>query len=115
MTSREDWEYFKIGAGGPPIKTKEGWLFIYHGVSRDFHYRLGLALVDLENPEKIIKRHKEPLLEAKEDYERYGRVSNVVFTCGAVVIDGTLFLYYGGADTVICVATAKLKELLDWI
>ncbi|MDI6839725.1 MAG: glycosidase [bacterium] len=115
MSPRGDWEYFKLGAGCPPIKTDKGWLFIYHAVSRDFHYRLGLALVDIKNPEKIIKRCKEPLLEPKEPYEKYGNVSNVIFTCGAVVIDGTLFLYYGGADTVICVATAKVSDLLDLV
>ncbi len=113
MSHQEDWEYFKLGSGAPPIKTPNGWLFIYHAVSREFHYQLGLALIDLENPEKVIWRGKEPLLKPEAPYEVNGVVQDVVFTCGAVVRDDTLFIYYGGADTSICVATAKLSDLLQ--
>lgn len=114
MMPREGkWDCYKVGAGGPPIKTDEGWLFIYHGVDKGKVYRLGYALIDLENPERVIFRSEEPILEPKEDYELRGAVPNVVFTCGAVVKDGKLFVYYGGADTVIAVATAKLSDLLS--
>ncbi len=106
------WEYFKMGAGGPPIKTDKGWLFIYHAVDKNWVYRLGYAILDLEDPNKVIYRHKEPILEPTEICERTGVVANVVFSCGAVVIDDTLFVYYGGADTVIGVATSPLKDFL---
>ncbi len=112
MSPNEDWEYYKIGGGAPPIKTDEGWLLIYHGVDREWNYRLGAAVVDLERPYKILKRGKEPILEPKEEYEVKGDVPNVVFTCGAILKEDRIFLYYGGADTVICVATAELNELL---
>ena len=115
MSPQEDWEYFKLGSGAPPIKTSKGWLFVYHAVSREFRYQLGLALIDLENPEKIIWRSKEPLLKPEAPYERKGAVPNVVFTCGAVLQNDTLFVYYGGADTVICVATAELSDLFDYM
>ncbi|RKY41913.1 MAG: glycosidase [Candidatus Makaraimicrobium thalassicum] len=112
MSPEFDWEYFKIGGGAPPIKTEKGWILIYHGVDRSMHYRLGVALLDLEDPGRVIRRYDKPFLEAEADYEISGVVPNVTFSCGAVVIDDTLFVYYGGADTVICVATAKVKEVL---
>jgi predicted GH43/DUF377 family glycosyl hydrolase len=113
MRPKEDWEYYKIGGGAPPIKTEEGWLIIYHGSDKEWNYRLGAAVVDLKNPHKILKRGKEPILEPEEEFEVEGDVPNVVFTCGAILKDGKIFLYYGGADTVTCVATAELDELLD--
>jgi predicted GH43/DUF377 family glycosyl hydrolase len=96
LEPREDWEALKIGAGTPPIRTKKGWLIIYHGVSADKVYRAGAALLDLKNPTKILGRTKSPILEPKETYERYGDVDNVVFPSAACVIDGVLFVYYGG-------------------
>jgi predicted GH43/DUF377 family glycosyl hydrolase len=113
MQPQEEWEYLKIGGGAPPIKLDEGWLVIYHAVDANIHYRLGAALIDLNNPEKVIARTKKPILQPEEEYERKGAVPNVVFTCGASVVDDTLFLFYAGADTVVCVATCKVKELLD--
>ncbi len=112
MSPQFDWEYFKIGGGAPPIKTDKGWITIYHGVDRKMQYRLGLALLDLEDPGKVIARYDKPFLEPETDYEKSGVVPNVTFTCGAVTIGDELFLYYGGADTVICVATAKVKDVL---
>lgn len=124
------WDAWKIGAGPPPIETKKGWLFLYHGVNRKRPlrrevfkifkrkevlksiYRLGVMLIDKGNPEKILYRSKKPILEPKKGYEKKGIVPNVVFSCGAVVIKDTLFVYYGGADTVIGVATCKLSEIL---
>jgi len=113
---------YKIGAGAPPIETKDGWLFIYHGIDKNpaeypkqFQYRVGVMLIDKENPEKVLYRSQEPILEPVEEYERKGEVPRVVFPCGAVVIKGTLFVYYGGADTVVGVATCKLSKLLNSI
>lgn len=115
MAPKEDWEYFKVGLGATPIKTNKGWLFIYHAVDNKLIYRLGFAILDIKDPSKVIWRSKEPVLEPEEKYELEGVVPNVVYTCGAVLIGDTVFLYYGGADTVICVATASLSELLRTI
>ena len=116
LKPEEDWEELKVGAGPPPIKTRTGWLLIYHGVSRDKVYRAGAALLDLHDPSKIIGRTKTPILEPKEPYEKFGDVSNVVFPTGACVVDNDkLFVYYGGADRVCCLATADLNYLLDQI
>jgi predicted GH43/DUF377 family glycosyl hydrolase len=112
MPNGYSWEYYKLGAGAPPIKTEKGWLFIYHAVDNRMYYRLGLAFMDFDNPEKIIYKHPEPILEPGERYEKTGDTSNVVFTCGAVVKDDILFVYYGAADTVIGVATCPMKDIL---
>jgi predicted GH43/DUF377 family glycosyl hydrolase len=119
------WDSEKIGAGAPPLKTKYGWLFIYHGVGTwqgKRAYRLGVVLTDLSNPEKKIYRSQEPILEPQEDYEINGWVDNVVFTCGAVpedkdsdaVLDkdDEILVYYGAADKVIAVAKAKISDLI---
>jgi predicted GH43/DUF377 family glycosyl hydrolase len=106
-TAREKWEYKKIGSGAPPIETKKGWLFVYHGVDESFTYRLGLALIDRDNPENV-SRLKQPIFEPREDYER-----SIVFCCGAVPVDGKLFVYYGANDGIVGVATADLSELLS--
>ena len=116
LKPEEDWEELKVGAGPPPIKTRTGWLVIYHGVNRDKVYRAGAALLDLRDPSKIIGRTKTPILEPKEPYEKFGDVSSVVFPTGACVVDNDkLFVYYGGADRVCCLATADLNYLLDQI
>jgi len=115
LEPKEEWEALKIGAGTPPIRTKKGWLIIYHGVSADKVYRAGAALLDPKNPTKILGRTKHPILEPKENYERYGDVDNVVFPSGACVIDGVLFVYYGGADKVCCLATAELDAIVDHV
>jgi predicted GH43/DUF377 family glycosyl hydrolase len=106
------WDSEKIGIAGPPMKTERGWLLIYHGVSKTGTYRLGAVLLDLKNPAIVISRTVDPILEPVEEYERKGQVNNAVFSCGAVVRADTLFLYYGGADTVLCVAKMSLKRLL---
>ena len=108
-----DWEFFKIGGGGTPVRTEKGWLIIYHAVDNKMCYRLGLAFLDLDDPRKIVYRHPEPILVPEEKFEKQGDVSNVVFTCGTVVKDEQLFVYYGAADTVICVATAEMKKILN--
>jgi len=109
----------KIGVSAPPIETKVGWLLLYHVVSRikpnepQLHYDTSAALLDINDPTRVIARRRTPLLEPEMSYEREGQVANVVFPCGAVVIDDCLFVYYGGADKVIGVATIKLSELLE--
>ncbi len=111
MESQEWWEENKIGGGAPPIKTEAGWLIVYHGVAPGC-YRAGAALLDLEDPSRVIGRTKQPILEPKEEYERVGNVDNVVFPEGNVVIDGKLFVYYGAADKFVGVATCSLDTLL---
>jgi beta-1,2-mannobiose phosphorylase / 1,2-beta-oligomannan phosphorylase len=111
----QQWEMLKVGAGPPPIKTKHGWLLIYHGVDNDHVYRAGAALLDLKDPGKVLGRTTQPILEPKEPYEKNGDVNNVVFPTGACVRDAKLFVYYGAADKVCCVATADLENLVDHV
>jgi predicted GH43/DUF377 family glycosyl hydrolase len=115
LKPEQRWESAKIGAGPPPVKTKEGWLLIYHGVDENRVYRAGAALLDLKNPSKIKSRSPHPILEPEKTYEKIGDVPNVVFPEGAVIIDDDLFVYYGAADKVCCVATTHLNELLDYL
>jgi predicted GH43/DUF377 family glycosyl hydrolase len=106
------WDSTKVGIAAPPIETSKGWLLIYHGVSRSMTYRLGVALLDLENPTLLIARTVDPILEPIEPYEKEGQVRNVVFSCGAARRGDTIYIYYGGADSVIGVGTLSLKKLL---
>ncbi len=111
------WDEMKIGPGAPPIRTEKGWLNIYHGVFPTMDgsvYRLGVALHDLDDPSLILGVGDNWILQPEEDYELKGYVHNVVFTCGAVPEDdGTVKIYWGGADTVMCVGSAKIDELVD--
>lgn len=111
------WDEMKIGPGAPPIKTNRGWLNIYHGVFPTMDgsvYRLGVALHDLDDPSKIVAVGDDWILQPEEIYEITGYVHNVVFTCGAVPEnDGSVKIYWGGADKVMCVGTARLDELVD--
>lgn len=107
----ETWEHLKIGIAGPPEKTDYGWLLIYHGVDADKVYRLGVALLDLDDPSKVIRRQEEPILEPEEEWELHGDVPNVVFSCGQVMMNDALYVYYGGADRVIGVATADREQV----
>lgn len=114
------WDANKIGLSPPPIETTRGWLVIYHGVRHTAAgalYRLGLALFDLENPERCLKRSREWVFGPEQAYERRGDVDNVVFPCGYTLApDGdTLRLYYGAADTSIALATGSVSEILDWL
>lgn len=108
---------FKMGAGAVPIKTEKGWLEIYHAVSttcNGFIYRLKACLLDLEDPSKIIGYTRDFILWPEHDYEMRGRVSNVVFTCNALLEDnGEVKIYYGAADTNIGLATGKLDEIIE--
>ena len=105
----------KIGGSTPPLKTPKGWFVLYHAVGPDRLYRIGAFILDLENPSKILARSPDWLLEPEEDYEMKGYYNGVVFPCGNVVINNTLFVYYGGADKYCCVATAPFTKLVDYI
>lgn len=111
------WDEMKIGPGAPPIKTRWGWLHIYHGVFATMDgsiYRLGAALHDLQDPSVILGVADDWILQPEDPWEVSGYVHNVVFTCGAVAEeDGTLKLYWGGADSVMCAGTAKIEELVE--
>lgn len=111
------WDEMKIGPGAIPIKTNVGWLNIYHGVFPTMDgciYRLGVALHDLEDPATIIGVCDRWILQPEDLWERVGYVHNIVFTCGAIPEnDGSLKIYWGGADTVMCVGIARIDELID--
>ena len=111
------WDEMKIGPGAPPVKTARGWLHIYHGVFPTMDgsvYRLGVALHDLDDPSVILAVGDEWILQPEENYEVTGYVHNVVFCCGAVAEDdGSMKIYWGGADNVMCVGTAMIEDLVD--
>lgn len=115
------WDEMKIGPGATPIKTNRGWLNIYHGVFETMSgvvYRLGVALHDLEDPSKILGIADEWILQPEAPWEITGYVPNVVFTCGAIPEkneqgDGSVKIYWGGADSVMCVGEANIEELVD--
>ncbi len=109
------WDSKKVGITAPPIKTKAGWLVLYHGVSDDGIYRVGAALVDLNDLTKIISRTNQPIFEPDVEYEKVGQVPNVVFPCGATVIGEEIYIYYGGADSVVGVATGNIEKLLKFL
>lgn len=110
------WDGARVGGGAVPIETPDGWLMIYHGVKMVagiHNYRLGVALLDLDDPSKVIARCDHPVFSPNTPYERVGHGMNVVFTCGAFVRGDEVWLYYGAADTCIGLATAKLDDLLQ--
>ena len=112
------WDSLRIGIGPPPIRTDRGWLLFYHGVKETIAgdiYRVGLALLDLDDPTRVLRRLPMWVLAPLEPYERTGDVPNVVFPCGLVHDQGSdeVRLYYGAADSSICVATSRLADLLD--
>ena len=108
------WDNKKIGIAGAPIKTKKGWLLLYHGISRRTnHYNLHAALLDLKDPSVVLGRTRDSILDPTEGYEKEGIVPHVVFSCGAVIMEENLVVYYGGADKVAGVATVPLQNILD--
>jgi predicted GH43/DUF377 family glycosyl hydrolase len=109
------WDGKKVGLSAPPIYTRHGWLLIYHGVSDNAVYRVGIALLDPNDPTKVIARTTNYIFEPKEQYEIEGQIKNVVFPCGAVIKGTTLYMYYGGADSVLGVATMKVKKIFDML
>jgi len=120
MAPVDGWQSTKVGAGPTPIETPEGWLLIYHGVltsCNGFVYSFGAALLDLDRPWKVIYRTRPYLLNPREYYECVGDVPNVVFPCAALVDPptGRMAIYYGGADTVTCLAFAYLHEVVEFV
>lgn len=111
------WDDYRVGASVTPIETEQGWLTIYHGIkltSAGPIYRIGVVLLDLDDPAKIVKQGDQPILSPREDYERIGDIGNVCFACGAIIDDdGNMKIYYGAADTSICIATCTLDQLLN--
>lgn len=109
---QSDWESDKIGLGGPPLKTDQGWLLIYHGVGGDpRRYSLGIALLDLEDPTHVLARQTAPILTPELEWEINGYVPNVVFSCGQAVVGNNIYVYYGGADQVIGVAAMSMNDI----
>lgn len=120
MGVKDGWQSTKIGAGPVPIETEEGWLMIYHGVltsCNGFVYSFGAALLDLEQPWKVIARGGTYLLSPQTYYENVGDVPNVTFPCAALhdPETGRVAIYYGAADTVTALAFARLDEVLDFV
>ncbi|MGD8209759.1 MAG: hypothetical protein PVF32_07875 [Desulfobacterales bacterium] len=112
------WDANKIGLSPPPLLTDKGWLILYHGVRSTAGgciYRLGLALLDLEDPTRLLSRSDEWVFAPEKDYEVAGDVDKVVFPCGWVADGDEIRLYYGGADKCIALATARVSEILDWL
>ena len=119
MSPRGSWQSTKIGAGPVPIETTEGWLLIYHGVltsCNGFVYSVGAALLDIDQPWKVLYRTEPYLISPQESYECVGDVPNVVFPCAALcdAAIGRIAVYYGGADTVTCLAFAQVDKLVDF-
>jgi beta-1,2-mannobiose phosphorylase / 1,2-beta-oligomannan phosphorylase len=109
------WDRMSVGNNGVPIETSEGWLVLNHGYNPDHIYRIGAVLLDLEDPTKVIKRPQDPIFWPREIWELRGDVPNVVFSCANPVVDGTVYVYYGGADHVVGLATCPLMDLLDYV
>ena len=111
------WDEMKIGPGAPPLLTDRGWLVIYHGAFETMAgavYRLGVALLEKENPSKVLGVADDWILHPEDPWEVTGYVPNVVFSCGAVPEpDGSVKLYWGGADSVMCIGSARIDELVD--
>jgi predicted GH43/DUF377 family glycosyl hydrolase len=120
MYAREGgwWDAYKIGLSPQPLRVPDGWLIMYHGVRQTtpkISYRLGLALLDLEDPRKVMRRSEGWVFGPQEAYERSGDVNDVVFPCGWVIVNDEIRIYYGGADTSISMASAKVDDVLRYI
>ena len=111
---RNCWDSWVRGVGPPPIKTKDGWLILYHAMDKQDpnRYKVGAMILDHRNPAKVLYRSGQPILEPDERYENEGFKGGVVYACGAAVVNNRLFVYYGAADTVVCAAQANLSEFL---
>ncbi len=109
------WDSKKVGAGAPPIETKDGWLLIYQsvGYQDSGRYKIGAMMLDRDHPEKVLYRTHTPIISPDEAYENNGFKAGVVYPCGAAIIKDTLHMYYGGADSVVCAASAHLDTFLS--
>jgi predicted GH43/DUF377 family glycosyl hydrolase len=110
----EGWDGKSVGGNGVPIETEFGWLLLYHGYDEEHVYRFGVCLLDLEDPGRVIRRPREPIFWPRELWELRGDVPNVVFSGANPVVDGTVYVFYGGGDHVIGLATCSLDELMDF-
>ena len=108
------WDEKRVGGNGVPIETEHGWLMLYHAYNEQHVYRIGVCLLDLDDPTRVIHRPKDFIFEPSELWELHGDVSNVVFSCANPVVNGTVYVYYGGADHVVGLATCPLNDLLDF-
>ncbi len=106
------WEAGKMGFNTPPIKTPHGWFTIYHALGTDKIYRLGAVLLDLDDPSVVRHRTSDWIMQAETEYETAGFYPGVCFPCGAVVVEGMLMVYYGGADKYCAVATCDFEAML---
>lgn len=113
MGPREDgWDSKRVGGGGVPIETEHGWLVLYHAYDFDHVYRLGVCLLDLDDPRRVISRRRDFIMEPEMTWELKGDVPTVVFSAANPVVDGAVYVYYGGADRLIGLATCALDELV---
>lgn len=108
------WDGKSVGSNGAPIETSEGWLLINHGYDADHVYKFGVVLLDLEDPTRVIARPEKAIFQPEELWELRGDVPNVVFSCANPVVEGTVYVYYGGGDHVIGLASCELAALLDF-
>jgi len=109
------WDAMRVGTGPPPVLTEYGWLLIYHGVKQyggQLVYRTGVAMLDRDEPHKLIARSPNSIFQAETEYEKAGFLPNVVFPTGLLRRGDELWMYYGAADTCTCLATAKLETVL---
>ncbi len=110
-----DWDGGRIGCSAVPFETEEGWVEIYHAADSDNRYCLGVVLLDLDDPTKVIAKGKAPLMEPETEYEKIGFFGNVIFNCGVLCEDGLIKIYYGAADTCMGYAEVPLNEVLDFV
>lgn len=113
-TQKGTWFENKLGIGAPPLKTPYGWLLFWHGRNNRHEYSLGIMLLDINDPGKIIKYQKEPILSCEMPYEKEGFVSNVVYTNGVVHFQNKFFVYYGCGDRCLSVATVPEEDVYAW-
>ncbi len=108
------WDYKSVGGNGVPIETEHGWLTFYHGYNAEHVYHIGVCLLDLDDPTRVIRRPAASIFWPEEIWELRGDVPNVVFSCANPVVEGVVYVYYGGADHVIGLATCALDDLLNF-
>ncbi|MGO4547844.1 glycoside hydrolase family 130 protein [Paenibacillus sp. 2TAB23] len=111
--SEQGWDSARMGGGAVPIRTERGWLVLYHGADSTHRYCMGAALLDLENPAKVIARSRIPVLEPEAAYEVNGFFGKVVFSCGALLLEQTVRMYYGAADEVMAVVDIPLEDIFN--
>lgn len=108
------WDCKSVGCNGVPIETPHGWVVLYHGYGEDHVYRFGVCLLDLEEPKRVVNRPRDPVFWPERQWEIRGDLPNVVFSCANPVVDGIVYVFYGGGDHVIGLATCYLDDLVDY-